>query len=137
MRTKPLKRRLNDWLTIPIALLLILMGLSRVALLLVGRSAVAQVTGHKQEYIIHSDRSTADSRRYDVSYQFIADGKLYSGHARRLFDRGSHMKKTMRILYLPWWPHVNAEDRYIGLQGLIVLGLGGLTLASGLKGLRR
>jgi hypothetical protein len=99
-----------DFMVIPVAIILLLMGIGYMALSVAGRAATAQVTGVEQMVIVNNDESTRDSRRYKLDYEFAAGGERYTGSVTRIFEGGSHMRQTIPVRYLPFWPHVNAED---------------------------
>ncbi|MDP3059000.1 MAG: hypothetical protein Q8N36_06040, partial [bacterium] len=95
-----------------------------------GKTIKASVTAYEQQAIVNNDISTRDSRRYRVEYQFTVNGVRYTGSVTRLFEGGSHIRQTISVRYLPFWPHVNAEDSdEVGLIGPIMIGLGALLLA--------
>jgi hypothetical protein len=126
---QPLKNKLMDLLMIPVAVILILLGIGQLALGAVGSTATAQVTGYEQKYIINNDESTRNSSRYKLEYQFSVNGERYTGSVTRVFPGGSHMRQTLPVRYLPFWPHVNAEDgETAGLAGPVMMGLGVLLL---------
>jgi len=131
----PVKGKRISWLMISIALILILLGIGSISLKIVGRGTTAQVTDIEREYIINNDESTRNPNRYKLDYAFSIDGKRYTGSVTRIFKGGSHMRQTIPVRYLPFWPHVNAEDGdSSGLVGsLLLLGLGVLLLVLGVK----
>jgi len=121
----PLKNKLIDLLMIPIAVILILMGIGHMALAIVGSTATAQVTGYEQVLFVHNDESTRNPSRYKLEYAFSVNGERYTGSVTRVFPGGSHMRQTLPVRYLPFWPHVNAEDgEMAGLAGPAMAGLG-------------
>jgi hypothetical protein len=123
-----------DLLMIPVAVILILIGFGHMALAVVGSTATAQVTGYEQKYIINKDESTRNPSRYKLEYQFSVNGERYSGSVTRVFPGGSHMRQTIPVRYLPFWPHVNAEDgETAGLAGPVMTGLGILLLVLEIK----
>ncbi len=123
-----------DLLMIPVAVILILMGIGQLALSVVGSTATAQVTGYEQQYIINNDESTKNPSRYKLKYQFSVNGERYTGSVTRVFPGGSHMRQTLPVRYLPFWPHVNAEDGGTAdLAGPVMTGLGVLLLAIAVK----
>jgi hypothetical protein len=131
---KPLKDRIMGLLMIPVAVILILLGTGQLALGAVGSTATAQVTGYEQKYIINNDESTRNPSRYKLEYQFSVNGERYSGSVTRVFPGGSHMRQTIPVRYLPFWPHVNAEDgETAGLAGPVMTGLGALLLVITVK----
>ncbi len=131
---KPLKDRIMDLLMIPAAVILILLGIGQLALGVVGSTATAQVTGYEQKYIINNDESIRNPSRYKLEYQFSVNGERYSGSVTRVFPGGSHMRQTIPVRYLPFWPHVNAEDgETAGLAGPVMTGLGALLLVITVK----
>lgn len=131
---KLLKDRIMDLLVIPVAIILILMGIGYMALGVVGSTVTAQVTGYEHKYIIHNDESTRNPSRYKLEYQFSVNGERYTGSVTRVFPGGSHIRRTIPVRYLPFWPHVNAEDGgTAGLAGPIMTGLGVLLLVVTVK----
>ncbi len=129
-----LKNKLMDLLIIPVAVILILLGIGQLALGVAGSTATAQVTGYEQKYILHNDESTRNSSRYKLEYQFSVNGERYTGSVTRVFPGGSHMRQTIPVRYLPFWPHVNAEDgETAGLAGPVMAGLGVLLLVVAVK----
>jgi len=80
-----LKDRIMDLLMIPIAIILILLGISQLALGVVGSTVTAQVTGYEQKYIINNDESTRNPSRYKLDYAFSVNGKRYTGSVTRVF----------------------------------------------------
>ena len=131
---QPINNKLMDLLMIPIAVILVLLGIGQLALSVVGSTAAAQVTGYEQQYIINNDQSTRNPSRYKLEYQFSVNGERYTGSVTRVFPGGSHMRQTLPVRYLPFWPHVNAEDGVTaGLAGPVMTGLGVLLLVFGVK----
>jgi hypothetical protein len=123
-----------DLLMIPAAVILILLGIGQLALGVVGSTATAQVTGYEQKYIINNDDSTRNPSRYKLEYQFSVGGEQYTGSVTRIFPGGSHMRQTLPVCYLPFWPHVNAEDgETTGLAGPVMMGVGVVVLVFGIK----
>jgi hypothetical protein len=86
-----------DLLMIPIAVILILLGIGQLALGVAGSTVTAQVTGYEQKYIINNDESTRNPSRYKLDYQFSVNGKRYTGSVTRVFPGGSHMRQTALI----------------------------------------
>ena len=130
----PLKKRMMDFLTIPVAIILLLMGIGHMALAVAGRPITAQVTGYEQVLILNNDDSTRNPSRYKLEYQFSVNGERYGGSVTRIFESGSHMRKTLLVRYLPFWPHVNSEDGgTVGLAGPVAMGLGVLVLVLALR----
>ncbi len=127
------RRTPGDWLLLVGAILMIFIGSGYVALTVIGRAATAQVTGYEQVMYQSNDGSTRNPNRYKLDYQFAANGQRYTGSVTRAFPRGSHMRETLSIRYLPFWPHINAEEKGIGLTGPAVLGVGVLVLAFGIR----
>lgn len=126
------KKGIMDVLLIPVATILILMGTGYSGLMIIGKTTATDITGYEQRTIINNDDSTRDPRRYEVYYEFAVNGERYGGSVTRIFEGGSHMRKTIQIRYLPFWPHVNAEDSAAsGLAGPVMVGLGVLLLVSG------
>ena len=107
---RPHKKGPISALLISVAVILILLGIGQVTLGVVGSTATAQVTGYEQQYIINNDESTKNPSRYKLKYQFSVNGERYTGSVTRVFPGGSHMRQTLSVRYLPFWPHVNAED---------------------------
>lgn len=125
----PRKNKFMDLLVIPVAIILILIGTGHMALAVVGRLVTAQVIGYEQVIILNNDDSTRNPSRYKLEYQFSANGERYDGSVTRVFEGGSHMRKTLPVRYLPFWPRVNAEDDAgMGLVGPAATGLGVLVL---------
>jgi hypothetical protein len=116
--------------------LLIFIGAGHMALAVAGKTVTAQVTGYEQRLFVNNDESTRNPSRYQLDYSFSADGKRYTGSVTRVFSGGSQMRKTLAVRYLPFWPHINAEDSG-GLSpvGLAVTGAGVLII--GLAASRR
>ncbi len=132
---KPLKDRIMDWLLIPVAIILLLMGFGYMILSVAGRATTAQVIGNEQIYIVNNDDSTRDSRRYKPEYEFAAGGKHYTGSVTRIFGGGSRTRSTVAVRYLPFRPHVNAEDGgAAGLVGSVMPGAGIVALVLGIRG---
>ena len=131
---KPLRDRIMSLLTLPVAVILILLGAGQLALSVVGSTTTAQVTGYEQKYFINNDESTRNSSRYKLEYQFSVNGERYTGSVTRVFPGGSHMRQTIPVRSLPFWPHVNAEDgETAGLAGPVMTGLGALLLVITVK----
>jgi hypothetical protein len=131
---QPLKNKLMDLLKIPTAVILILLGIGQLALPVVGSTTTAQVTGYEQKYIINNDESTRNPSLYKLEYQFSVNGEHYTGSVTRVFPGGSHMRQTLPVRYLPFWPYVNAEDAgTVGLAGPVMMGLGILVLVLEVK----
>ncbi len=131
---KPLKDRIMDSMLIPVAIILLLMGIGSMALSVVGRATTAQVTGYEQVLFINNDDSTRNPSRYKLEYTFSAGGEQYTGSVTRVFPGGSHMRQTIPVRYLPFWPHVNAEDgKTAGFAGPVMAGVGVVVLVFGIK----
>jgi len=104
------------------------------AIAVVGRTATAQVTGYEQKYIIQNDESTRNPSRYKLDYAFSVNGERYTGSVTRVFPGGSHMRQTLPVRYLPFWPHINAEDSGgMNPAGPVILGAGILLLVLEMK----
>jgi hypothetical protein len=128
------KKRLIDQLMIPIAVILILLGLSQLALKVAGSQAKAQVTGYEQVLLANNDESTRNPNRYKLDYQFAVGGERYTGSVTRIFEGGSHMRQTISVRYLPFWPHVNAEDgEKAGFAGPVMVMAGVAVFVFGVK----
>lgn len=126
----PPKKKIMDLLMIPVAIILILMGIGSMALAVAGKTVTAQVTGYEQVMYLNNDESTRNPRRYQLDYQFAVKGERYTGSVTRVFEGGSQMRKTIPVSYLPFWPHVNAEDSGgVNPAGAVMLGAGILLLA--------
>lgn len=131
------KKSIMDFLIVPVALILILLGIGHMALMVIGRPVTAQVTGYEQVLILHNDASTRNPSRYKLDYQFAVNGKRFDGSVTRVFASGSHMRATLPVRYLPFWPHVNGEDSdTMGLIGPAALGVGFLLLVFRVRGRR-
>lgn len=132
---EPSKKKIMDFLMIPVAIILILLGIGSMALAVAGRTVIAQVTGYEQVMYLNNDDSTRNPRRYQLDYQFAVKGERYTGSVTRVFEKGSHLQKILRVRYLSFWPHVNAEDGTMGmvLAGPVLIGVGILLLVSGVK----
>lgn len=126
---KPRKKGLMDLLMIPVAIIILLMGTGYMALMLAGGTVTAQVNGYEQVLILNNDVSTRNPSRYKLEYQFAVNGERYDGSVTRVFEKGSHLQKTLQVRYLPFWPHVNAEDGTgMVLAGPVMIGVGILLL---------
>ncbi len=131
---KPLKNVRMEWLLLPIAVLLILLGIGYMALAVTGKPITAQVIDYEQVLFINNDDSTRNPSRYKLDYQFAINGERYTGSVTRIFQGGSHMRQTIMVRYLPFWPHVNAEDSGgASLAGPIMTGAGILLLVFEVK----
>lgn len=128
-KSTPRKKKIMDLLLIPVGIILILLGIGGMALTVGGRTTTAQVTGYEQVMYLNNDESTRDPRRYKLEYQFTVNDERYTGSVTRIFEGGSHMRQTIPVRYLPFWPSVNDEesDRSI-LGSLVMSGLGVLLL---------
>jgi hypothetical protein len=114
------------WLIIPVSVILMLLG--------IGHLATAQVTDYEQVMFVNNDDSTRNPSRYKLEYEFSVSGQRYTGSVTRVFPSGSHMRQTIPVRYLPFWPHVNAEDgETAGLAGPIMTGLGVLLFVLEIK----
>lgn len=128
------KNKFMDLLMIPAAVILILFGIGQLALGVAGSTATAQVTGYEQVMFVNNDDSTRNPSRYKLDYQFSVNGERYTGSVTRVFPGGSHMRQTIPVRYLPFWPHVNAEDGgTAGLAGPVMMGAGVVVLVLGLR----
>lgn len=133
MKSRSLKK-IMDLARVPIAVIIIMIGFGHIALTVAGKTVTAQVTGYEQRYIINNDDSTRNPSRYQLDYQFAVNGERYTGSVTRVFEGGSHMRQTISVSYLPFWPHVNAEDSGgLSLVGPIVTGAGILLLVFEIK----
>lgn len=128
------KNKPINLLIILAAVILILLGAGQLALGVVGNSVNAQVTDIEQVLIVNNDDSTRNPNRYKLEYQFSVHGKRYTGSVTRAFTGGTHMRQTIPVRYLPFWPHVNAEDGETGsFAGFILLGAGVVLLVFGIR----
>ncbi len=127
------KKKMMDYLMVPIAILLILMGTGYMALMLAGRTVTAQVTDCEQVLYVNNDTSTRNPSRYKLEYQFSINGERYTGSVTRVFSGGSHMRQTISVHYLPFWPHINTEERDVNPAGPVTLGTGILMLILSVK----
>jgi hypothetical protein len=110
------------------------LGIGQLALGVAGRTATAQVIGYEQVLFINNDDSTRNPSRYKLEYQFSVNGERYTGSVTRVFSGGSHMRQTIPVRYLPFWPHVNAEDgETAGLAAPVMTGLGAALLVLEVK----
>lgn len=91
-------------------ILVALLGLGYSALTLAGAAATARVTGYEQALFLNTDDSSRNSSRYKLSYEFSVDGERYTGSVTRTFANGGQMRQAIAVRYLPFWPHINAED---------------------------
>lgn len=122
---------------IPVAIILILLGIGSMALVVAGRTVTTQVTGYEQVLYLNNDDSTRNPSRYKLEYRFSVNGELYTGSVTRVFSGGSHMRQTISVRYLPFWPHVNAEDSGgVNPAGPVTLGTGILLLVLAFSGSR-
>jgi hypothetical protein len=126
--TTPRKKGLSA-LMLLVGALLIFIGAGHMALAVAGKTVTAQVTGYEQRLFLNNDESTRNPSRYRLDYAFSADGKRYTGSVTRVFSGGSQTRKALSVRYLPFWPHINAEDSG-GLSpvGLAVAGAGVLLI---------
>lgn len=114
---------------LPVAIILILIGTGYMGLTLVGKTVTGQVVDYEQVLILNNDDSTRNPSRYKLNYHFVVKGERYDGSVTRVFEGGSHIRNTIPVRYLPFWPHVNAEDDgAVELAGPAALGLGVLVL---------
>lgn len=135
---KPLKGRIMDFVVILVASVLILMGIGSMALTVVGSTTTAQVTGYEQVLFVNNDDSTRNPSRYKLEYQFAVRGERYTGSVTRIFDGESHMRQTLPVRYLSFWPHVNAEDgETAGFVGPIMIGVGVVVFVFGVRKISR
>lgn len=135
---RPAKKNRKNTLMIAIAIILMLMGTGYMGLAAVGKPVTAQVTGYEQVLILNNDDSTRTPSRYKLEYQFSVNGERYDGSVTRLFEGGSHIRKTISVRYLPFWPHISAEDGgAVGFAGPAALGLGILVLVLTVREKRR
>ena len=110
------------------------MGVGYMALSVVGRTTTAEVTGIEQVLLINNDDSTRNPSRYKLEYTFSVGGEQYTGSVTRVFEGGSHMRSTIEVRYLPFWPHVNTEDGgSAGFAGPVMVGVGVLVLVLGIR----
>lgn len=130
-----MKKKFFDVLFFFLGLLLIFLGIGHVALFAIGETVTAEVYEVAQQAMVQNDASTRNPSRYTLSYRFTVEGASYSGHVTRVFEGGSQMKSTMKVRYLPFWPHVNHEDQgSVALQGLLSIGVGILVIFFAMRG---
>ena len=123
-----------DFVVILVASVLILMGIGSMALTVVGSTTTAQVTGYEQVLFVNNDDSTRNPSRYKLEYQFAVGGERYTGSVTRRFEGGSHMRQTLPVRYLSFWPHVNAEDgETAGFAGSVMVGFGVVVFVFGIR----
>ncbi len=119
---------------IPVAIILVLLGIGSAALTVVGSTTTAEVTDYEQVMFDNNDDSSRNPNRYKLEYQFSVNGERFTGSVTRVFPGGSHMRQTLQVRYLPFWPQVNAEDGGMaGPAGLIMIGIGVVLLVLGVK----
>ena len=119
---------------IPAAVILILLGIGQLALGVAGSPVTARVTGYEQVIFVNNDDSTRNPSRYKLEYEFSVNGERYTGSVTRVFPGGSHMRQTIPVRYLPFWPHVNTEDGgSAGFAGSVMVGVGVLVLVLGIR----
>ena len=129
-----MKGRIMNFVVIAIAMILILMGIGSMALSIVGSTTTAQVTGYEQVLFVNNDDASRNPSRYKLEYAFSIGGERYTGSVTRIFEGGTHMRQTLPVRYLPFWPHVNAEDgKTAGLAGPIMVGLGVVVFVIGVR----
>ena len=88
--------------------------------------------------MVSNYNSTRNPSRYKLDYEFVVGGKQYTGSVTRVFKAWSHLRQTISVCYLPFWPHVNSEDSSgISIIGAIILGFGVFMLVIDLKNRRR
>ena len=124
-----LKNKLMDWVLLAVSVLVILLGIGYLGLAVAGRTVTAQVTDYEQVLFINNDNSTRNPSRYKLEYSFAVNGQRYTGSVTRVFPNGSHMRQTISVRYLPFWPSVNAEEKDVDPAGPVTLGAGVLLLA--------
>lgn len=128
MQTAPKKKRapiLGRILAVLAGLALIFLGLRGPLLSIVGQPETAVITD-----VSVSDR---EEHEYQVTYQFVVDGKAYTGgwtqealNIATLPNEGARVS----IRYLPAWPGLNAPARETApsLTSLLLVGLGVLLI---------
>ena len=122
-------KKVIRFLLIVVAIIVIFLGAAFSALVLAGKTATAQVTSYEQVIILNTDDSTRNPSRYKLMYQFAVDSKRYEGSYTGVFEKGSHMKKNLRVRYLPFSPHVNTMDKTETIfAGPVLIGVGILML---------
>jgi hypothetical protein len=130
----PRKHKFVDLLMIPVAIILVLFGIGNTALTVVGSTTTAKVTDYEQVMFVNNDNSSRNPSRYKLEYQFSVNGERFTGSVTRVFSGGSHMRQTLQVRYLPFWPHVNAEYGGMpGPAGLIMIGVGVVALVFWVK----
>ncbi len=127
----------TDWLLPVVAVALILYGIGHIALQVIGRSAMAQVTDLEQVMFVQNDSSTRNPSRYKLEYAFSVDGERYTGSVTRVFTGGSQMRQTLPVRYLAFWPSINAEDADMNPVGLVTLGAGILIMVISVRKYKR
>jgi hypothetical protein len=128
----PRGKKIMDLLLIPVGLIMILLGIGGMALIVSGRTTTAQVVDYEQVMYLNNDESSRDPRRYKLEYQFTVNGERYTGSVTRIFEGGSHMRQTLTVRYLPFWPSVNDEEGHGNILGSLAMsGLGVLLLVAG------
>ncbi|NLO47723.1 MAG: hypothetical protein GX111_05310 [Clostridiales bacterium] len=126
--------RVLSLLIIPVAIILILIGIGYMSLTFAGKVVTAQVTGYEQVMFVNNDDSTRNPSRYKLEYRFTAGEKHYTGSVTRIFEGGSHIRQTIPVRYLFFWPHVNAEDGETAVFiGPVMAGLGVMVIVFGLR----
>jgi len=121
----PRKNKFMDLLMIPAAVILILLGIGQLALGVAGSPVTARVTGYEQVIFVNNDDSTRNPSRYKLEYEFSVNGERYTGSVTRVLPGGSHMRQKIPVRYLPFWPHVNAEEgKTAGFSGPVMAGVG-------------
>lgn len=116
------RKKSADILLLIVAVLIFSLGAGTMALTVVGRATKAQVISYEQMLYLNNDDSTRNPGRYKLAYQFTVNDEQYTGAVTRVFAGGSHMRQTISIKYLPFWPHVNAEDsNTVALTGSVMI----------------
>ncbi len=124
-----IKEKIWRIFSLPLAVILILIGSGYLVLPLAGRRVEARVTACEQVLVLQDDPSSWDSRRYRLKYQFFVNGEGYTGSVIRIFKNGSQVRNTLPVRYLSFWPSVNAEEAVqLSVAGPIFLAAGVLLL---------
>lgn len=117
------------------ALLVILFGIQSMALNIIGKTTTATVIKATLDTRTYGGNNMPDPNRYNVIYEFSVDGERHTGNANHIFKTGVRSTQTVRVLYMPFMPGINAVEGDTKITGgLIMTGLGVLLLVLSIKG---
>lgn len=135
-RTTPAKgKKKMSVILIIVAFLIIAFGIQSMSLNIIGKTTTATITKATQDRRTYDGSNIPNPNRFNIIYEFYANGEKYIGNGNHIFKMGIKSTQTIRVVYMPFFPKINAleEDTKIA-GGLLMTGIGILLLVLAIKG---